>query len=278
MSCRNSGACTRAISSSPRKPARHTVPTVKELSDPYANFMVNPAPAGNSVCAVCRTFKGPSHTTCFQCSSLPDWLAVVVPVTYSVAHGQMHTALRGYKDGWGGDRSEALRNRFTVQLAAVLSRFLATHETCIATAAGTPDFDVVTTVPSSTPARENEHWRLRWIAEVGCSSIASRYRRLLKPTALAAAGKAYDAGRYESTERLDGLSVLLVDDTWTQGRSAQSACAALMDAGASCVALVVIGRHINPDWQVVQGEKRTNGDLLRAAPPWSWETCAVHAW
>jgi adenine/guanine phosphoribosyltransferase-like PRPP-binding protein len=40
--------------------------------------------------------------------------------------------------------------------------------------------------------------------------------------------------------------VLLVDDTWVSGGSAQSAAAALKLAGARRVALVVIGRHVDP--------------------------------
>ena len=43
-----------------------------------------------------------------------------------------------------------------------------------------------------------------------------------------------------------GADVLLVDDTWVSGASAQSAAAALKAAGARRVALVVIGRHLDP--------------------------------
>jgi orotate phosphoribosyltransferase len=40
--------------------------------------------------------------------------------------------------------------------------------------------------------------------------------------------------------------VLLVDDTWVSGGSGQSAAAALKTAGARRVALVVLGRHVDP--------------------------------
>ncbi|MGB6573885.1 MAG: hypothetical protein WBF20_19585, partial [Trebonia sp.] len=43
-----------------------------------------------------------------------------------------------------------------------------------------------------------------------------------------------------------GTDVLLVDDTWVSGASAQSAAAALKAGGARRVALVVIGRHVDP--------------------------------
>jgi hypothetical protein len=46
--------------------------------------------------------------------------------------------------------------------------------------------------------------------------------------------------------RVDGGDVLVVDDTWVSGGSAQSVAAALKLAGARRVAVVVLGRHVNP--------------------------------
>jgi orotate phosphoribosyltransferase len=43
-----------------------------------------------------------------------------------------------------------------------------------------------------------------------------------------------------------GADVLVVDDTWVSGGSAQSTAAALKLAGARRVAVVVLGRHVNP--------------------------------
>jgi phosphoribosylpyrophosphate synthetase len=43
-----------------------------------------------------------------------------------------------------------------------------------------------------------------------------------------------------------GGDVLVVDDTWVSGGSAQSTAAALKLAGARHVAVVVLGRHVNP--------------------------------
>jgi orotate phosphoribosyltransferase len=47
-----------------------------------------------------------------------------------------------------------------------------------------------------------------------------------------------------SAARLDGARVLLLDDTWTTGASVQSATMALRRAGATAVAVVVLGRHL----------------------------------
>jgi orotate phosphoribosyltransferase len=57
--------------------------------------------------------------------------------------------------------------------------------------------------------------------------------------------------------------VLLLDDTWTTGASAQSAAMALRRAGAASVATVVLGRHV--------------AARPAAAAPFNPRHCAVHA-
>jgi hypothetical protein len=64
-------------------------------------------------------------------------------------------------------------------------------------------------------------------------------------------GAAHRRGVDPGWLRVDGIvagaDVLVVDDTWVSGGSAQSAAVALKLAGARRVAIVVIGRHVNPD-------------------------------
>src|SRR5262249_60279921 len=56
--------------------------------------------------------------------------------------------------------------------------------------------------------------------------------------------RSLDAGRFRAGREAAGADVLLLDDTWASGASAQSAAAALKLAGARAVAVVVIGRHV----------------------------------
>jgi predicted amidophosphoribosyltransferase len=245
--------------------------TVEDLSDRYANFMISPGPQGSGRCAVCWTPCAERDRMCLVCQRQPRFLDVVLPITFSIDGGPMHNALRGYKDGWSGDASEQLKNRYTNQLAPVLTRFVRTHERCAARAVGAPGFDVVSIVQSES----RERHRLQWIVESGCRPLRDRFDRLLEPTAVAAAGKHFDAGRYRVTRRLAAESVLLIDDTWTSGASAQSAGAALQAAGASKIALVVLGRHIRPSWELDVGSGVTNADVLKQRPPWSWDACAL---
>jgi len=57
-------------------------------------------------------------------------------------------------------------------------------------------------------------------------------------------GRVLDPGRFCAPRPLTGQAVLLLDDTWTSGGTAQSAAVALKRAGARSVAVVVIGRHL----------------------------------
>jgi predicted amidophosphoribosyltransferase len=243
--------------------------TVDEASVAYESAMRNPAPVGPGVCALCRTFIDPEYLVCQSCHWQPEHLDAIVPITYSVELGQMHTALRGYKDHPPAAQSYAM-----TRLAGILWRFLREHGSCVARATGVTTFDVVTTVPSSTPERDEERKNLRTI--VGwCDLINDRFRRVLRPTGEALQAHRYEEDRYQAVEDLAGQDVLLIDDTWTSGANAQSAAYALREAGANRIGLVVIGRHINPDFQPTPGE--TCQERWGALPvPFNWATCAMH--
>ena len=119
--------------------------------------MAAPAPG---ICPTCRGFIDPEYKTCYPCAFQPSVLDAVVPITYSEHLGQIHTALRTYKEG----ESLAVQAYPAVRLAAILWRFLVAHEECVAAAAGVAGFDLVTTVPSSSPQRD-EHSALRVVAD-----------------------------------------------------------------------------------------------------------------
>ncbi|WP_405937275.1 hypothetical protein OG338_11745 [Streptomyces sp. NBC_00726] len=99
-------------------------------------------------------------------------------------------------------------------LAAVLWRFLADHEPCIAAHSAVPRLDTVTTVPSTSGRTDHP---LRTMAASMVGVTRDRYQYLLTPTPQAAdLGRAASATRYESTG-LWGDNVLLIEDTWTTG-------------------------------------------------------------
>lgn len=243
---------------------------VEEASEAYERAMRNVAPPGPGVCRICRRFNDPKYDICFQCGHQPEVLDAVVPITYSEHLGQMHTALRNYKDG----ASPGVRRHAAVRLAAILWRFLGEHEGCVARAAEVDGFEIVTTVPSSKPVRDQASPLREMVGWI--EPVRSRLSRALEPTG-EVEGRQFDARRFRSTADLAGQAVLLLDDTWTSGGHAGSAAQVLLEAGAAKVALVVIGRHIRRDYEPVKDSGKTCGALLDALPEeFDWETCAVH--
>lgn len=236
------------------------MPTVGELTAVYTNFLIGPR-AGPDVCPRCFNFTR-GYEYCYACSQNEDRLAAVVPISYSVAHGQLHHALGVYKrlDG-------EVARRVRLELAAVLWRHLAGHERCLARAAGVDGFEIVTTVPSSDSVRDTRHPLRAIVAEL-VEPTRRRYERLLVRSELAVAPRTFASGKFAPSRSLSGQSVLLIDDTWTSGASAQSAGAALQAAGSGPVAALAIGRHVNPGWY------DTDRRLRALEAPFNWDRCA----
>jgi predicted amidophosphoribosyltransferase len=232
--------------------------SVAELSAPYANFMLGPR-RGPDVCSRCfDLIRGPGR--CYPCAHYGRWVDVAAPISYSVGGEQLHHALASYKRLTGEPG-----RRFVMGLAAVLWRHLGDHERCLARAAGVDRFDVVTTVPSSDPARQEGH-PLQEVVGKLVRPARDRYERLLIRTSAAVAPHRFNLNKYEAIRDMGGRSVLLVDDTWTTGANAQSAAGALKAAGAGPVVALVIGRHVNREY----GD---NDRQLRSLPAFDWHTC-----
>jgi phosphoribosylpyrophosphate synthetase len=151
-----------------------------------------------------------------------------------------------------------------------LWRFLTEHERCIARAAHTDRFQIITTVPSGDIARDDRH-PLRHIVGELVGPTRQRHQRVLRRSAIETPSRTFSASKFEATAPLDNESILLIDDTWTTGSSAQSAAAALKAAGAGRTAAVVIGRHLNREWH--ENDRRIRG----IARPFAWGECAVCA-
>jgi predicted amidophosphoribosyltransferase len=237
------------------------MPSVRELSALYENVMLGPR-AGPDVCATCFNFTA-GYTRCYACAHTPSVLDAVVPISYSVGREQLHHALASYKR-LDGD----VARRLGAILAAILWRFLVQHEACVAKAAGATQFDVVTTVPSGDRLRDDHH-PLRHIVGDLVGPTRTRYQRVLRRADTEVSARTFSQHKFEATQTIDHRSVLLIDDTWTTGTSAQSAAATLKAAGADPIAAVVIGRHLNREWH--ENDRRLRG-IQR---PFQWESCAL---
>jgi hypothetical protein len=236
---------------------------VDELSAPYSNFMVSPR-RGPEVCRECFNLTS-GYGRCYACARGGQRLDAMVPISYSASGGQLHHALVAYKRLLG-----AGARHFELGLGAVMWRYLAAHETCLARSAGVPAFTLVTVVPSSTRIDDASHPLHRIVSEL-VGPVRDRYEPLLHRSDADVTVHQFNADRYAARRQLTGEAVLLIDDTWTTGANAHSAAAALKDAGAGLVGALVIGRYVTRDWH-------HNDKQLRSLPrPFDWASCALCA-
>jgi hypothetical protein len=202
-----------------------------------AGLPAPPAP-GPGVCAACRGPLRRGYARCFQCDlhaqSAPGLLAdVVAPVAYAPKGSGLARDLWLYKSGRPG-ASEA-----AAALRALLLVFLHDHGARVWRQAGMIAPTHACVVPSSR-GRPGPH-PLRELLR-GC--LALPWTELFIQPGADLWVRALDPDRFRAPRPLPGAAVLLLDDTWTSGGSAQSAAVALRRAGARSVATVVLGRHV----------------------------------
>jgi hypothetical protein len=192
---------------------------------------------------ICRTCRGPApdgFARCYQCdlavSQAGGLLAdFVVPVGYAVRGGSLATDLRRYKSNQAGAAESAAR------LRDLLAGFLRDDADSAWRAAGmTAGPSAVAVVPSGQ-GRPGAHPLLGIVR--ACVDLPV-LRLSVAPQVIHVRG--VTVGWLRADEPVPGADVLVVDDTWVSGGSAQSAAAALKLAGARRVAIVVLGRHVNP--------------------------------
>ncbi len=223
-----------------------------------------PLPAGPGCCAVCRGPACAGYPLCFHCArhrrAAPGLLAdLVAPVSYSVAGTPYARWLWQYKAGVP-ERHEA-----RAALLRILLVFLHDHGGCLWPGAGAAPSHVAV-VPTGC-GRAGQH-PLRTLVEpyltLPWAGLAPRpgdpvYTRELH------------LRRFTATSPLAGATVLLLDDTWTTGGSAQSAAAALKLAGARTVVAVMLGRHVNPAHRLAHSFAPTVAESRFRA-----DRCALH--
>jgi hypothetical protein len=194
----------------------------------------------------CRTCRGPAGSgfaRCYQCEQAAGEAAglladAVVPVGYALRGGPLAADLSQYKsDGVAAGERRAAAAR----LRAALAAFLADQGPSVWRAAGMTAGPAATAVVPSGQGRPGPHP----LAGIVRSCVDLPLVRLaVRPGEIHARG--VNAGWVRVGDPVRGCDILVVDDTWVSGGSAQSVAAALKLAGARRVAVVVLGRHVNP--------------------------------
>jgi hypothetical protein len=226
-------------------------------------YPIGPDPPA-AACTVCRGPARSGYARCYQCEThemlghglLAD---AVVPISYAVKGTPFAEDLWRYKSPGGLGMSAR------GSLLALLLAFLDDHAGCVWRRAAMPGPDRLAVVPSGL-GRPGSHPLL---------ALAAPHVSLpLWPLAIRPGrqGRDLDLHRFQAGPGPHGGGVLLLDDTWVSGASAQSAAAALKLAGAGRVALVVLGRHVNP------ADPRAARFAAGLAPgPYDPAACAVHS-
>jgi hypothetical protein len=171
--------------------------------------------------------------------------------------------LRRYKS----DRVDAAEAAAAAgRLREMLGAFLAGHGRSVWAAAGMSDGPSAVAVVPSGQGRPGAHP----LAGLVRSSVALPVVRLsVVPREIHTRG--VNPGWVRVGDPVAGADVLVVDDTWVSGGSAQSTAAALKLAGARRVAVVVLGRHVNPADPRSAAFLAAAKDSLRAVP---WDAAA----
>jgi predicted amidophosphoribosyltransferase len=203
---------------------------------PRCSSCHGPVPAGHDRCACC-----------LQAQRLfgPGVVDAVAPVALARMGGPLAGALWRYKAG-----PVAARAQLSSLLAGLLGEWLQRHLACVAAACAVTNFDLTVTVPSrssSSGAAGSGPGGGGFGRVVGLAGVDAA-----APFVVMARGRDRWALRLEVAarwrSRVQGRTVLVLDDTWTTGSTVQAASAALKAAGAAKVGAVVLGLHLAPGY------------------------------
>lgn len=197
-----------------------------------------PPPAHRGRCHTCQGPARQGYSRCFQCElhaqSAPGLLAdTVAAVTLAGKGGPLARDLWLYKAGRPGSDAAGMR------LLSLLLVFLHDHGRSVWHRAGMTSPTHACVVPSGR-CRPGPHPLQVLVSPY----LALPWVSLSPPRDGDPWARSLDPERFRAGHPLPGAAVLLLDDTWASGGSAQSAAVALKRAGARSVAVVVIGRHV----------------------------------
>jgi hypothetical protein len=162
----------------------------------------------------------------------------VAPIGYAVRGEPLADDLRRYKSERAAAAEVAAA---AARLRELLGGFLADRGRSVWAAAGMSGGPSAVAVVPSGQGRLGAHPLVGLVR----SCVALPMVRLsIAPREIHTRG--VNPGWVRVGDPVGGADILVVDDTWVSGGSAQSTAAALKLAGARHVAVVVLGRHVNP--------------------------------
>ncbi|WP_062980608.1 hypothetical protein [Nocardia anaemiae] len=214
------------------------------------------APGTPDICSVCR---GPAdQDLCGRCQAAQeahgDLLADrTILLTYALGNreGARHQSAH-HMLTYKGYRGTPPVPRCAEDLQLMISVMMDMHRSCLQSWLGT-QWDSLTFVPSKE--RPNGTHPVAALANAALPTFAPApklQKFLLTPGRGSDSKHEMTSDRYEIDQRwrkrVEGRNVLIVDDTWTTGASAQGAAVAAKRAGAATVTLLCVARWLRWDW------------------------------
>lgn len=208
------------------------------------NAVARPVP----LCSLCRTQVAPRYQYCFACNKLISQQGAVPDNAgfgiYAVREEQTGRMMRLYKS----DHADIVHTQSWDVVSALVAELLQ-HLHCLAIMNDCP-VDSLTYVPSLSHLSHRAHPLGRILGSiVPASEQLSRLERLhLAPGAEPQTPhKTLRQGVVTVKEGKGAWGhVLIIDDTWTTGKSIGNATLALRAAGASMVSSLVVARWLDP--------------------------------
>lgn len=215
---------------------------------------------------MCHGYRRRGFARCTGCervlSQVRSPCPLVVPISLAGTDppSGLYRLLCNYKDG---RRGAADRAALAAVLARLIDSFLAVHGKCIATgpAAGwdsvavvpstgttgaTPSAGTRAASPAGTASRARPPGPHPLQQVVACSEALAGLAILALERGEGPLGHLLASDEGFCCREAEGRRVLLLDDTYTSGARCQSAASALVAAGASVAAVLVIARLVRP--------------------------------
>lgn len=246
-------------------------PTLDDITNPLSEACTPIPSHGADVCAVCHGPVGTEFEVCFGChrnrESLDSPCELVVPVSLvTKIDDQLYSMLVRYKHDNVPDR---VRRSLRLRLVALIARLIRDHESCVTSATGTA-WDAIAVVPSTNPDAPL-HPLASALSHI--PELHERFRPVLVRGEAELRHNEPDNAAYDVTSDVSDTRFLVLDDTWVTGAHAQSAATALHRAGADVLAIMPIGRLVEPEFADFT---REYWDRQRREA-FDFDACCIHA-
>lgn len=212
------------------------------LSDALAGELV-PMPADAAdVCPMCRSGRTSTLSLCQSCVTTSQQVAHpcprIIPISFYAKPSRLRERMHDFKQHPDG----AVRERESMAVAAFAARYLVEHGDALTESFGA--WEATVAVPST---HHNGVPALQVAIEAHFPAVFAPFARpLVQGPGHMSFNQASETG-FLANEDVAGKSYLLVDDTFTTEARIHSAHHALVAAGATVPAAIVVTRKINSE-------------------------------